>query len=191
MLELIKHNLDNLPTGHHYIHLVIPEQALENSFYIASHCHEEKTAIIASMINLNRLDEIHSILQQSTSIAVIGLSPKEHRPSNMVARYLIEAGYTIYPVNPGQKSILGLPCYPSLSAISAEIDIVDIFRNKEHIMPIVNEAVYKNCSTVWMQQGIVHHQAAQYARENGLQVIMDRCIKIDHANLFGQQSLQL
>ena len=135
------------------------------------------------MINLNQLDEIQAILENSSSIAIAGLSPKPERPSNMVARYLLDAGYSVYPVNPGQSTILNQKCYPDLLSIPAAIDIVNIFRNPEHVIPIVEQAVVIGCSTVWMQLGITHLDAANLARDNSINVIMDRCIKIDHNTL--------
>jgi uncharacterized protein len=101
----------------------------------------------------------------------------------MVARYLQAAGYSIYPVNPGHTEILGQPCFPKLSSIPVKIDIVDIFRRAEEVLPFVEEAVRIGAAAVWMQLGIVNQSAADYARANGLAVIMDRCIKIDHMNL--------
>lgn len=101
----------------------------------------------------------------------------------MVARYLIEAGYTVIPVNPGQSEILGLACYANLSEIPVNVDIVDIFRRSEEVFPIVEAAVEIGAKAVWMQQGIINHEAADFARERGLTVIMDRCIKIDHQDL--------
>ncbi len=131
------------------------------------------------------MKEIEKILQSSQTIAVVGLSPKENRPSNMVARYLKEAGYHIIPVNPGQTEILGEKCYPSLVDIPESVDLVDIFRKPEDVLPIVEEAVKIKAKAVWMQQGIINEAAAQLARENGLAVVMDRCVKIDHASLLG------
>ncbi len=138
------------------------------------------------MITLNQLDEIKVIVEKSKTIAVVGLSPKESRPSNMVARYLINAGYKIIPVNPGHDSILGLRCYADLLAIPERVDIVDIFRRAEDVGPIVQQAVEIRCKTIWMQQGIINHAAAELARKNGLHVVMDRCIKIDHAKLLAK-----
>ncbi len=135
------------------------------------------------MITLDPLVEVEQLLRLARTIAIVGLSPKENRPSNAVGRYLLTAGYTVYPVNPGQTEILHQQCYPSLSAIPAKIDIVDIFRRPEEVLPFVEEAVLIGAAAVWMQLGIVNHQAAEYARRNGLTVIMDRCIKIDHSNL--------
>ena len=101
----------------------------------------------------------------------------------MVARYLIEAGYTVIPVNPGHDMILGEKCYPSLLDIPCSVDIANIFRKSEDVGPIVEQAIEKGCSTIWMQQGIVNQDAAATARQHGLKVIMDRCIKVDHNNL--------
>lgn len=128
---------------------------------------------------------IKELLQQSKIVAVVGLSPKESRPSNSVGKYMIEAGYTVIPVNPGQTEILGQPCFKTLSEIGRPIDIVDIFRRSEDILPIVEEVLQLDPlpKAVWMQQGIVNEEAAQLAREKGIQVIMDRCIKVDHADL--------
>jgi predicted CoA-binding protein len=128
--------------------------------------------------------KIRRILQESKTIAVVGLSPKPHRPSHQVARYLLEAGYTIIPVNPGQDRILGLPCYPSLRDIHAPVDMVDIFRRPEAVAPIVDDAIAIGARFIWMQEGIVNEAAAAKAEAAGLAVVMDRCSKIDHMNLF-------
>lgn len=127
--------------------------------------------------------EISKLLRDSKNIAVVGLSPKANRPSNQVARYLIDAGYNVIPVNPGQSEILGKKCYPDLESIREHIDIVDIFRKQEDIPPIVESAIQINAKVIWMQQGIVNEAAATVAREAGLKVIMDRCLKVDHMNL--------
>jgi uncharacterized protein len=130
------------------------------------------------------MNEIRKILEKSISIAVVGLSPKESRPSNLVGRYLIDAGFTVIPVNPGHDEILGKTCYPSLSQIDKPVDIVDIFRKSEDVLPIVEEAITVGAKVIWMQLGVVNHQAAARAEEAGLTVIMDRCIKLDHNDLF-------
>jgi predicted CoA-binding protein len=127
--------------------------------------------------------EISRLLRESKNIAVVGLSPKANRPSNQVALYLIEAGYNVIPVNPGQQEILGRKCYPDLESISEHIDIVDIFRRSEDVSPIVESAIGVGARVIWMQQGIVNEEAAARAREAGLTVIMDRCLKVDHRNL--------
>jgi predicted CoA-binding protein len=126
---------------------------------------------------------IRRILNDSKTIAVVGLSPKPQRPSHQVACYLMEAGYTIIPVNPGQDSILGLPCYPDLRAIPTQVDMVDIFRRPEAVLPIVEDAIAIGAKFIWMQEGIVNEQAAAKAEAAGLLVVMDRCTKIDHMNL--------
>ncbi len=127
--------------------------------------------------------EIADILKNSKTIAVVGLSPKENRPSNQVAKYLLDAGYRVITVNPGQDEILGQKCYPNLTAIPVKIDLVDIFRRSEDIPPIVAEAIAIKAKAVWMQLGITNEQAAEMAHEAGLKVVMDRCVKIDHMNL--------
>lgn len=126
--------------------------------------------------------EIARILAEASSIAIVGLSPKENRPSNLVGRYLLDAGYTLYPVNPGQREILGLTCYPDLDSIPYPVDIVDIFRKSEDVLPIVELALQLDPlpKAVWMQQGIINEAAADLARSKGIFVVMDRCIKVDH-----------
>ena len=126
---------------------------------------------------------IRKILRDSRTIAVVGLSPKPHRPSHQVASYLMEVGYTVIPVNPGQDVILGQTCYPNLRAIPTPVDMVDIFRKPEAILPIVEDAIIIGVQFIWMQEGIVHEEAAAKAEAAGLTVIMDRCTKIDHMNL--------
>ena len=133
--------------------------------------------------SLEDLSGIPKLLKEITSIAIVGLSPKESRPSNMVARYLREAGYTIYPVNPGHKKILGEVCYADLLSIPHKIDVVNIFRRSEDVPPIVEDAVAIGARAVWMQQGVISDRGAELARSNGLFVVMDRCIKIDHSSL--------
>ena len=127
--------------------------------------------------------KIRKILRESKTIAVVGLSPKPHRPSHEVARYLMEAGYTVIPVNPGQDTLLGLTCYPNLRAIPTQIDMVDIFRRSEAVMNIIDDAVAVGARFIWMQEGIVNQEAAAKAEAAGLIVVMDRCTKIDHMNL--------
>ena len=130
-----------------------------------------------------QLKKIRKILRESKTIAVVGLSPKPHRPSHEVARYLMEAGYTIIPVNPGHDALLGLTCYPNLRAIPTQIDMVDIFRRSEAVMNIINDAVAVGARFIWMQEGIVNQEAAAKAEAAGLLVVMNRCTKIDHMNL--------
>jgi len=106
----------------------------------------------------------------------------------MVGRYLLDAGYTLYPVNPGQEEILGLTCYPELDSVPYSVDIVDIFRKSEDVLQIVEQAVQLNPlpKVVWMQQGIINEAAADLARKKGIFVVMNRCIKIDHQMFLGK-----
>ena len=127
--------------------------------------------------------QIKNILQNCRFIAVVGLSPKGSRPSNEVAVYLQQNGYTVIPVNPGQTEILGQTCYPDLQSIPTPVDVVNIFRRSELVEPVVADAIQIKAGGVWMQQGIVNERAAEMARRAGLTVIMDRCIKVDHQDL--------
>ncbi len=135
------------------------------------------------MLSLNSMQTINDILRSTTSIAVVGFSPKENRPSHMVGKYLLEAGFRVYPVNPGVSKILGIVCYPDLFSIPYPIDVVDIFRRSEDVGPVVEAAIDIGARVVWMQQGIVNEDAATLAENAGLEVVMDRCIKIDHMQL--------
>jgi uncharacterized protein len=131
------------------------------------------------------LTAMKHLLATSRTIAVVGLSPKETRPSNMVARYLIAAGYEVIPVNPGHEQILALPCFASLSEINRPLDIVDIFRRSSEAGPLVDEAIRLGAKAVWLQEGVVDEEAAARAREAGLFVAMDLCLKTMHCQLLG------
>ena len=135
------------------------------------------------ILSSEQVATIRKVLRDSKTIAVVGLSPKPHRPSHQVASYLMEAGYSIIPVNPGQNEILGQTCYPNLRAIPVSVDMVDIFRRPETVLPIVEDAIAIGAQCIWMQEGIVNIEAAVKAQAAGLSVIMDRCTKIDHMNL--------
>ena len=135
------------------------------------------------ILSAEKVATIRQILKDSQTIAVVGLSPKPHRPSHQVALYLMEVGYTIIPVNPGQDTILGYTCYPNLRDIPTPVDMVDIFRRQEEVAPIVEDAIAIGAKFIWMQEGIVNEKAAAKAEGAGLTVIMDRCTKIDHLNL--------
>ena len=130
--------------------------------------------------------QIKSLLRESRTIAVVGMSPKSQRPSNSVAAYLIAQGYEVIPINPGHSQILGLTCYPELRAIPTRVDIVDIFRKPNEIEPIVDQAVNIGARAIWMQQGIINEEAANRAIEAGLIAVMDRCIKVEHSRLLSQ-----
>ena len=127
--------------------------------------------------------EIKQVLQEAKTIAVVGASDKPERDSNRIMKYLIEHGYNGIPVNPASKEILGKKCYPSLLNIPEKIDIVDIFRKPEDILPIVEEAISIKAKTVWMQLGIINEEAANTALNSDLNVVMNRCIFIEHKSL--------
>lgn len=128
---------------------------------------------------------LRRILRENRSIAVVGLSANWHRPSYFAAKYLLDHGYHVIPVNPRYEEVLGQRCYPSLSDVPEKIDVVDIFRRAEDVPPLVDEAIAVGARVVWMQLGVVHEEAAARARAAGLDVVMDRCMKIEYARLFG------
>jgi predicted CoA-binding protein len=129
------------------------------------------------------LDEIREILNECRTIAIVGLSPKEQRDSNMVARYLKLNGFKIVPVNPGQKEILGEKCYQNLLEIPFRPDMVNLFLNPKRVPEAVDQAMEINTGVIWMQLGVVHNLAAEKAREKGIKVIMNKCIKTEHERL--------
>lgn len=127
---------------------------------------------------------ISKILKESKTIAIVGLSPEPNRPSHGVAAYLkSKAGYKIIPVNPAVPEVLGEKSYPDLKAIPVKVDVVDIFRKPEVVPQIVGDAIKIKAKAVWMQEGIVHEEAAKMARNSGLLVAMDRCMMKEHAKL--------
>jgi predicted CoA-binding protein len=134
--------------------------------------------------------EIRGALEKYKTVAIVGLSPKPERDSYRVAKYLKENHYDIVPVNPGQKEILGEACYPHLKAIPFPVDVVDIFRNRDAIPPIVNDAIAIGARLIWMQLGLAHNQAADKARKAGLEVVMNKCIKIEHMNMLKYHGLE-
>jgi predicted CoA-binding protein len=129
---------------------------------------------------MTRMDDI---LRNSRTIAVVGLSPKRFRPSYGVAEYMKRAGYRIIPVNPGQSEIMGETCYPDLDSVPGPVDIVDIFRRSEFVLEVVEAAIRKGAKAIWMQEGVIHEEAARRAEEAGIAVIMDRCLLKDHRRL--------
>ena len=139
------------------------------------------------MADSTDIPTLRRLLNDSRRIAVVGISAEWHRPSYFVGKYLLEHGYTMIPVNPKYREVLGQPCYPSLTAARAagSIDIVDCFRKAEDIGPLAEEAIAIGAKALWMQLGVVNHAAAEKARDAGLDVVMDRCVKIEHGRLFG------
>ncbi|MCP5150028.1 MAG: CoA-binding protein [Ectothiorhodospiraceae bacterium] len=128
---------------------------------------------------------IRRILQQTRTVAVVGLSASWYRPSYFAAKYLQEHGYRVIPVNPRYEEVLGERCYPSLAAIGEPVDMVDCFRRAEEMPALAREAVAIGAKVLWMQLGVVSEEAARIAHEGGLEVVMDRCVKIEYARLFG------
>jgi uncharacterized protein len=129
------------------------------------------------------MNQISEILHSARTIAVVGLSGKRYRPSYGVAEYMKSAGYRIIPVNPQETQVLGETCYADLDSVPDQIDIVDIFRRSEFVPEIVEAAIRKGARVIWMQEGVVHEEAARRAEAAGLIVIMDRCILKDHRRL--------
>lgn len=128
---------------------------------------------------------LRRILAESRTIAVVGLSRNWQRPSNFAAKYLQHHGYRIIPVNPAYDEVLGEKCYPSLADIAEPVDVVDCFRRAEDIPPLAEAAIAIGAKVLWLQLGVINLDAAQRARAAGLEVVMDRCIKIEHARLMG------
>ena len=128
---------------------------------------------------------LRNILARTRSIAVVGLSAHWYRPSYFAAKYMQDHGYRVIPVNPSYTEVLGERCYPSLAAIPDPLDLVDCFRKSQDIMPIAREAVAKGARVLWMQLGIRNEDAARIALDAGLDVVMDRCVKIEHARILG------
>ncbi|HTT62937.1 MAG TPA: CoA-binding protein [Bryobacteraceae bacterium] len=123
---------------------------------------------------------ISELLKTSRTIAVVGLSNKRFRPSHGVAEYMQRNGYRIIPVNPFEQTVLGEKCYPDLDSVPDRVDIVDIFRRPEFVPEVVEAAMRIGAKAIWMQEGVVHEEAAERARAAGLFVVMDRCILKDH-----------
>ena len=126
------------------------------------------------------------ILETYRRIAMVGLSSNPFRPSHFAAIYLLSEGYDVVPVNPREQEILGRKCYPSLAAIPGPVEVVDIFREPAAVPPIVDEAIGVGAKVIWMQLGVIHEEAAEKARAAGLEVVMDRCMKIEHGRYFGE-----
>ena len=127
--------------------------------------------------------DMRRVLGESRIIAMVGLSANATRPSHAVAKYLLAHGYTVIPVNPGEQEILGQRCYASLAEIPQKVDIVDCFRKSEEIPPLAQAAIDIGAKVLWLQLDVINEAAARLASAAGLDVVMDRCIKIDHARL--------
>ncbi len=135
--------------------------------------------------NMDDIAKLRRILKTCRTLAVVGLSANWYRPSFFAAKYLQEHGYRIIPVNPQYDRILGEKCYPSLAAIPEKVDLVDCFRRSEEIPAIADEAVAIGAKVLWMQLGVTSPEARRRAQAAGLEVVEDRCMKIEHGRLFG------
>ncbi len=131
------------------------------------------------------ISSLRRILKENTRIAVVGLSANWYRPSFFAAKYLKDHGYHIIPVNPAYPEVLGERCYASLTEIPEPVDVVDCFRKSEDIPPLAEQAIQIGAKVLWTQLGVINEAAAQQVRQAGLEVVMDRCMKIEHARLFG------
>ena len=123
-------------------------------------------------------------LREAKTIAVVGMSPRPDRPSQYVAKYLMEQGYKIFPVNPAVDEVLGIKCYPDIVSIPEVVDMVDIFRRSSQVPPVVDDAIAAGARFIWMQDGVVHEAAAAKARAAGMSVVMDNCTLREHSRIY-------
>jgi predicted CoA-binding protein len=141
------------------------------------------------MIDVKRYQDpftIQRVLHSARTIAIVGLSGNELRASNFVGYYLKRHGYQVYPVNPRESAVLGEPCVASLSDLPVPVDIVDVFRTPDALPEIAREAVEINAGTLWCQFGVINEAGAQIAETGGVTVVMDRCLKVEHARYLGR-----
>lgn len=131
------------------------------------------------------INTLRRILKECRVLAVVGLSAQWHRPSYFAAKYMKEHGYRIIPVNPAYPEVLGEKCYPSLRDIPGKVDMVDVFRKTQDVMPIAEDAIAIGAKVLWQQLGVRNGEAAARARAAGLETVLDRCVKIEHGRLFG------
>ena len=134
---------------------------------------------------MNDIQTLRRILKENHVIAMVGLSANWYRPSYFAAKYMLDHGYRVIPVNPSYQEVLGQKCYPALRDIPEKVDIVDCFRKSEEIMPLAEDAIAIGAKVLWMQIGVINEAAAEKARKAGLDVVMNRCVKIEYARLFG------
>lgn len=130
--------------------------------------------------DINDRRTIEEVLDTKGKIAIVGLSPKEHRDSYKVGKYLLDHGYDIVPVRPKTDEVLGRKAYERVSDIDEDVDVVDFFLSPERVEPIVDEAIEKGVKYIWFQFGVINNNAAEKARKHGVHVVMDRCMKVEH-----------
>jgi hypothetical protein len=142
----------------------------------------------SSQVN-DDINTLRRILKECRVLAVVGLSAQWHRPSFFAAKYMLEHGYRVIPVNPQYQEVLGQKCYASLRdiprSIAAQVDLVDVFRKTADVLPVARDAIAIGARVFWQQLGVKNEEAAALARSNGLETVMDRCVKIEHGRLFG------
>ena len=131
------------------------------------------------------ISTLRRILRDCRSVAVVGLSAEWHRPSHFAAKYLQQHGYRIIPVNPRYTEVLGERCYASLTDIDEKVDLVDVFRRSADVLPIAREAIAIGARCLWQQIGVMNREAEALVQAAGMDSVMDRCMKIEHARLFG------
>jgi predicted CoA-binding protein len=135
------------------------------------------------------INTLRRILKESRVLAIVGLSAQWHRPSHFAAKYMLEHGYRVIPVNPQYQEVLGQKCYASLRdiprSIAAQVDLVDVFRKSADVLPVAEDAIAIGARVLWQQLGVKNEAAAALARSKGLESVMDRCVKIEHGRLFG------
>ena len=146
-----------------------------------------------TMNTMNTLDQLSRILSRSQTIAVVGLSAEWHRPSFFASKYMQDHGYRIVPVNPRYAKtgtdVLGEKCYADLADIPFAVDMVDVFRRSEDVLPIARQAIAMGARCLWQQIGVVNEEADQLVRQAGMDSVMNRCVKIEHGRLFGGLNL--
>jgi uncharacterized protein len=140
---------------------------------------------------MDRDSVLKEILQSAKTIASVGLSSNPDKESYRIASYLKAQGYRVIPVNPTASEIMGATSYPDLQSVPEKIDVVQIFRKPEDVPPVVDDAIQAGARVIWMQEGIVHEEAAEKARQAGLQVVMDTCMRVAHRTLIGAQPIKL
>ena len=131
------------------------------------------------------INSLRRILKECRVLAVVGLSAQWHRPSFFAAKYMMEHGYRVIPVNPQYPEVLGQKCYASLRDVPEKVDLVDVFRKTADVLPVARDAIAIGAKVLWQQLGVKNEEAAALARSAGLETVMDRCVKIEHARLFG------
>jgi uncharacterized protein len=140
---------------------------------------------------MNNDQMMRDILLSAKTIASVGLSSNQEKESYWIVSYLKEQGYRIIPINPTADEILGEKAYPDLESVPETIDVVQVFRRSEDVPPVVDSAIKAGAKVVWMQEGIVNEEAAQKARQAGLQVVMDACMRMTHRRLIGPRLMSL